>query len=214
MSELVYVSLIFCIHRACPSVTLLINKFSIAITVWKAFDTGPGKKIPWEELNPDALGYEGKFVSSDLQGQAAGDSISVPWVPITQNLSSDRMGQPTENEVEEDETTDMGPGSAEMDGNWLFCCSESGCTASFIREGNLARHVISEKHKFETEKDSLPDFAIKTYQKKVSSSVFEAAAAVFSTAEHSCTMHSWYCVQQQCVQQHNAFLVGIILDAL
>ncbi|CAF3854906.1 unnamed protein product [Rotaria sp. Silwood1] len=124
------------------------------LLVHRSWNVGPGLLIYWSRLNLDYRILD--IVSNQIEG------FLHNWVHTEEKNESDMMDI-------DDCTTDeseISPRGGE--GKALFECDvREGCTAAFMKFGNLMNHILRGRHNPKPERFSLKDTAMKLYHCKL-----------------------------------------------
>ena len=101
--------------------------------MWKAYNIGPGKIVPWSKFDVPAIEKELSSIV-DLGNEK---SVQLPFVPLKPQ---------TRTSLSETTSPDGGGdhGSASEDGNSsseLFSCPEEGCVMTNQRYSSLEQHI-------------------------------------------------------------------------
>lgn len=145
---------------------------SEGMKVWKAYNIGPGKVVPWSKFN----------VCVDDQPSL----IANQFVAVKPRKTAD-PSKAIAAEVEEDDGGSSG--TDDDSGSKLFSCPEEGHTMSFQRYSSLEQHIQCGKDKKALEHETLLDRAMLTYtfalEKPGVSNIVIPAKEGFVTREHS-----------------------------
>ena len=128
---------------------------SECLRVWKAYNIGPGKIVPWSKL--DAPAIEKEFSSIvDLGNER---NMQLPFVALkprtftslSETTSSDGGG-------DHGSASEFGNSSSE-----LFSCPEEGYVVTYQRYSSLEQQIQYGKHKRALEQETLLDRAMLRY---------------------------------------------------
>lgn len=124
------------------------------LRVWKAYNIGPGKIVPWSKFDVPAIEKELSSIV-DLGNER---SMQLPFVAL----------KPRTLTLSETTSSDGGGdhGSASEDGSSsseLFSCPEEGCVMTYQRYSSLEQHIQCGKHKRALEQETLLDRAMLKY---------------------------------------------------
>ena len=154
---------------------------SDCLRVWKAYNIGPGKIVPWSKFDVPAIEKELCSIV-DLGNER---SMQLPFVALKpRTLTS----------LSETTSSDGGGdhGSASEDGSSsseLFSCPEEGCVMTYQRYSSLEQHIQCGKHKRTLEQETLLDRAMLRYAyelEKGGSKVVELCDVACSRKETNC----------------------------
>ena len=156
------------------------------LRVWRAYDIGPGKIIPWSKF--DAFGVDHECYSIVDIGNDHGKSIHLPFVA----LKPRKVTCPVEvisSDGDDDE-------SASKDGSsnsGLFSCPEEGCVMTYQRHSSLEHHLQCGKHRRVLEQETLLDRAMQRYAyelEKGGSKVEELGDVACLSKDSSCDVQN------------------------
>ena len=124
------------------------------LRVWKAYNIGPGKIVPWSKFDVPAIEKELSSIV-DLGNER---SMQLPFVAL----------KPRTLTLSETTSSDGGGdhGSASEDGSSsseLFSCPEEGCVMTYQRYSSLEQHIQCGTHKRALEQETLLDRAMLKY---------------------------------------------------
>ena len=129
--------------------------------VWKAYEIGPEKLIPWEKLDVPENSECPCLTDMNKDG-GTGNFVSV---------KSKRKQNIPRQETEEDNNSDGGSSTEELDTEdsevRLFPCPEQGCIKRYQRYSNLQQHLDSGKHTVTLEREPLLDRAVYGYAERL-----------------------------------------------
>ena len=154
---------------------------SKCLRVWKAYNIGPGKKVPWSKFDAPTIEKELSSIV-DLGNER---NMQLPFVTLKpRTLTS----------VSETTSSDGGDdhGSASEDGSSsseLFSCPEEGCEMTYQRYSSLEQHIQCGKHKRALEQETLLDRPVLRYAyelEKGGSKVVELCDVACSRKETDC----------------------------
>ena len=126
------------------------------LRVWKAYNIGTGRLIPWEKF--------AKVCDADLPPLPIIESNAAQNIKFATPRSGKKASDtPTDDtEEESDSEVPINPSSDK-----LFCCPEEDCVKSFQRYSNLQYHLECGKHKKVLEHETLLDKAMIDYANKL-----------------------------------------------
>ena len=125
---------------------LLYSDFGIR--TWKAYNTGPGKLIPWTKFD---VPKESELPTMEVR-PSTDLKASISFVPVRPRRTS---GQHPAT-VETDESFDSDTMST-VNSSRLFTCPEEGCVKTFRRHSSLVKHLDCGTHKRTLEHETLYD---------------------------------------------------------
>ena len=154
---------------------------SDSLRVWKAYNIGPGKIVPWSKFDALAIEKEMSLIV-DLGNERIMQLPFVAMKPrtlisLSETASSDGGG-------DHGSTSEDGSSSSE-----LFSCPEEGCVMTYQRYSSLEQHIQCGKHKRALEQETLLDRAMLKYAyelEKGGSKVEELCDAACSRKETDC----------------------------
>ncbi len=111
------------------------------VVVHKAYNIGEGMRIELSTFKPD-------MVSSVPQFLPDPDQKNVP--------DAATLWQPIKFRIIDEEETSTHP----------ISCPEDGCQGSFLHENELEDHLLTSSHKYQIEKETMSDMAMRTYAEK------------------------------------------------
>lgn len=168
------------------------------ITTWKAYNIGPGKLVPWKDIQTDGIFPATLEVLEppDTRSQQSSFRKINPRKEVQQkSLSEQRLSSPDQQETA-GQDMDVEKEKEEVSG--LFTCPEDGCIQTFQRSSSLQAHLAEGKHKRALEKETLFDKARKGYaaritgeQTKVPTFGFYAASKISVDKLHSTLEMGW-----------------------
>ena len=127
------------------------------IRVWKAYQIGPGKYIPWSEFDLPRSLPALNSVSRQETGRKA------VFTDITVRSTKKKSDEASRNE---ETSTNIAMDSSD-DEESLFFCTEEGCVKSYQRLSSLQRHLDCGNHKYALERETLYDKAMISYAAKL-----------------------------------------------
>lgn len=125
---------------------------SDGLRVWKAFDIGPGKLLPWSKFGKPVAGR--LIPIEDQEKESSVYDQFVPFKPkkVTDPAKASSLdGEDDGGNESKDATTAM------------FSCPEEGCVMSYQRHSSLEQHLQCGKHKRVLEQETLLDRAMLSY---------------------------------------------------
>ena len=131
------------------------------IRVWKAYKIGPGKLVPWKDIQSDGGSpIVLEVLESPVQNPQPSFKIIKPRQEATQTNTVTTSQKDTATEgVEDDE--------AKVEANGLFTCPEDGCIRTFQQSSSLQAHLDAGRHKRTLEKETLLDKVRRGYAAKI-----------------------------------------------
>lgn len=154
---------------------------SEGMKVWKAYNIGPGKVVPWSKFNVCVDDQPSLIANHETE-----QNLNPQFVAVKPRKTAD-PSKAIAAEVEEDDGGSCG--TDDDSGSKLFSCPEEGCTMSFQRYSSLEQHIQCGKHKRALEHETLLDRAMLTYtfalEKPRVSNIVIPAKEGFVTREHS-----------------------------
>ena len=152
---------------------------SDCLRVWKAYNIGPGKIVPWSKFDVPAIEKELSSIV-DLGNER---SMQLPFVALKpRTLTS--LSETTSSDGGGDHGSEDGSSSSE-----LFSCPEEGCVMTYQRYSSLEQHIQCGKHKRTLEQETLLDRAMLRYAyelEKGGSKVVELCDVACSRKETNC----------------------------
>lgn len=134
------------------------------IRTWRAYDIGPGKRIPWTKFNVPE--------DSDLPSMEVRSSISeantVSFVPVRPRRTGGQL--PVTEAEDSSDSADASSNTmsaATCNNSRLFTCPEEGCVKTFMQHSSLVKHLDCGKHKRALEHETLYDKAMLEYATKL-----------------------------------------------
>ena len=143
----------------------LLNNFEYeetGVRVWRAFNVGLGRVIPWSNFER-AVKQPEELEILDPPSQHASEAATFRIVRHRHIKKSSVEADPST----ELENQDGGTVGEEEPDDMLFPCPEEGCVKSYSRFANLQTHLDSGKHKMMLEQETLYDRAKKEYASKL-----------------------------------------------
>lgn len=160
-----------------PGVSLINNiQFSKGLKVWKAYNIGPGKSIPWKSLDVPRQENLPCIVPITQDGNAVESKsgfVTVKPRKSAKSSSSSKKEDQQENENVEEHPPDQ----------LLFTCPEEGCVKSYQRYSGLQKHLDCGNHRRTLENETLYDLAILGYATRLESC--EASAPQIKSSQLS-----------------------------
>ena len=131
------------------------------IRVWKAYKIGPGKLVPWKDIQSDGGSpIVLEVLESPVQGPQSSFKINKPRQEAIQTNTVTTSEKDTATKGVEDE-------EAKVEANGLFTCPEDGCIRTFQQSSSLQAHLDARRHKRALEKETLFDKARRRYAAKI-----------------------------------------------
>ena len=131
------------------------------IRVWKAYKIGPGKLVPWKDIQSDGGSpIVLEVLESPVQSPKSSFKINKPRQEATQTNTVTTSQKDTATEGVEDE-------EAKVEANGLFTCPEDGCIRTFQQSSSLQAHLDAGRHKRALGKKTLFDKARRGYVAKI-----------------------------------------------
>lgn len=112
---------------------------SEGMKVWKAYNIGPGKVVPWSKFNVCVDDQPSLIANHETE-----QNLNPQFVAVKPRKTAD-PSKAIAAEVEEDDGGSSG--TDDDSGSKLFSCPEEGCTMSFQRYSSLEQHIQCGKHK-------------------------------------------------------------------
>lgn len=128
---------------------------SEGMKVWKAYNIGPGKVVPWSKFNVCVDDQPSLIANHETE-----QNLNPQFVAVKPRKTAD-PSKAIAAEVEEDDGGSSG--TDDDSGSKLFSCPEEGCPMSFQRYSSLEQHIQCGKHKRALEHETLLDRAMLTY---------------------------------------------------
>lgn len=154
---------------------------SDCLRVWKSYNIGPGKIVPWSKFDAPAAVLQETSSLVDLGNER---STELPFVGLKPRnvafLAEATSSGDDDGSANED---DVGSSSA------LFSCPEEGCVMTYQRYSSLEQHVECGKHKRALEQETLLDRAMVKYAyelEKGGSKVAELCDMAYLSTKASC----------------------------
>ncbi|KAK3735997.1 hypothetical protein QZH41_018257 [Actinostola sp. cb2023] len=159
----------------------LLNNFlysGSAVTVWRAYDVGNGKKVE-EELSPARVSRSGSFSQIFSEGT---------FMEVSQRRSSkQRQRAPAQPPTDSDSDSDASESGLDR----LFQCPNEGCIKVYQRHSGLENHLSYGKCELHEERHTLLDKAKSLYHEKL----MEGATAGASLPPNTVDAQASYDVQ-------------------
>jgi len=127
------------------------------IRTWKAYNTGPGKLIPWTKFD---VPKESELPTMEVR-PSTNPKASTSFVPVRPRRTS---GQHPATETDESSDSDT---MSTVNSSRLFTCPEEGCVKTFRRHSSLVKHLDCGTHKRKLEQETLYDKAMIEYATKL-----------------------------------------------
>ena len=111
------------------------------IRVWKAYKMGPGKLVPWKDIQSDGGSTVVlEVLESPVQSPQSSFKIVKPRKEAIQTNTVTTSEKDTATQGVEDE-------EAKVEANGLFTCPEDGCIRTFQQSSSLQAHLDAGRHK-------------------------------------------------------------------
>ena len=137
------------------------------ITTWKAYNIGPGKLVPWKDIQTDGIfpATLELLEPPDTRSQQSIFRKINPRKGVQQkSLSEQQLSRPDQQETA---GQDMDVEKEKEEVSSLFTCPEDGCIQTFQGSSSLQAHLDEGKHKRALEKETLFDKARKKYAARI-----------------------------------------------
>ena len=131
------------------------------IRVWRAYNVGKGRFIPWSEFN-----IPNTYVCPTLNSVAK-RTPHISFNVVKARRSSEPLPDPLPAVESQSQSTVDDDSSDSEDESGLFFCREEGCTRSFQRFSSLQKHLDYGSHKYALERETLYDKAMLGYAAKL-----------------------------------------------
>ena len=131
------------------------------IRVWRAYNVGKGRFIPWSEIN-----IPNTYVCPTLN-TIAKRTPHISFNVVKARRSSEPVPEPLPAVKGQSQSTVDNDGSDSEDEGGLFFCREESCTRSFQRFSSLQKHLDYGSHKYALERETLYDKAMLGYAAKL-----------------------------------------------
>ena len=106
------------------------------LRVWRAYNIGPGKLIPWSKFDvPDKQELSSLVSSTNI------DNSGVNFVPIKLRQVDQAAPLVEEQDTTDEEADDSSNASLESVSQKMFFCPEEGCINSYQRYSSLQKHL-------------------------------------------------------------------------
>ena len=138
-----------------PGISLINNiQFSEeGLKVWKAYNIGPGKSMPWKNLDVPSQEMVPSFETTE-----SNDSKTKPSFVSVKPRKSAKPQLPLKKK-DHPKNDDQETRREKLD-QYLFTCPEEGCIKSYQRYSALQKHLDCGKHQHALENETLYDRAI------------------------------------------------------
>lgn len=143
----------------------LLNNFEYdetGIRVWRAFNVGSGKVVPWAK-------FEGVMKQPEileiLDPPSQNASGAPPFKIVRQRHT--KKSSVKADFLTENENHDLGSIGQNKPDDMLFPCPEEGCVKAYSRFANLQTHLDTGKHQMMLEQETLYDRAKREYSSKL-----------------------------------------------
>ena len=125
---------------------------SDGLNVWKVFDIGPGKLLPWRKFDKPVAGR--LIPIEDQENEISVYDQFVPFQPkkVTYPAKASSLDGIDDGGNESKDATIA-----------MFSCPEEGCVMSYQRHSSLEQHLQCGKHKRVLEQETLLDRAMLSY---------------------------------------------------
>ena len=153
------------------------------IRTWKAYNTGPGKLIPWTK----SMYQKNRSCWQWRSGPPPTWRPVLSFVPVRPRWTS---GQHPATETDESFDSDT---MSTVNSFRLFTYPEEGCVKTFRRHSSLVKHLDCRTHKRTLEHETLYDKAMIEYATKLDCGESKAPT-VIEVVDHHCQPHllSWW----------------------
>ena len=131
------------------------------IRVWRAYNVGKGRFIPWSEFN-----IPNSYVCPTLN-TVAKRTPHTSFNVGKARRSSEPLPDPLPAVESQSQSAVDDDSSGSDDESGLFFCREEGCTRSFQRFSSLQKHLDYGSHKCALERETLYDKAMLGYAAKL-----------------------------------------------
>ena len=124
------------------------------VRVWRAYNIGPGKWLPWSKLDIPT-----HYQLPTLNKATPTHCSDVSFTDVTvRRRASAKSKSPTDQITDTPDETD-----SDSDEQSLFFCTEEGCIKSYQRLSSLQNHLDCGKHQYVLERETLYDKAMLKY---------------------------------------------------
>ena len=131
------------------------------IRIWRAYNVGKGKLIPWSEFN-----IPKNYVCPKLNTvREANHAPNISFNVVKARRSSEPLPDPSPAVESQQSTVD--DVSCDLEDESLFFCQEEGCIRSFQRLSSLQERLGYGSHEYALEQETLYDKAILAYAVKL-----------------------------------------------
>ena len=149
-----------------------INNFQFTeagLRVWRAYNIGPGRLIQYSSYQTPVISKirmiddymprtSFQQMKSKREPPASRKARGVDQETSSYVVDSEQV--PSHVNTARDETKIIAEG--------VFCCPEKACTGTYMKHSGLEKHVLSGKHSYQEEKESLLDLAKRKYAEVLS----------------------------------------------
>ena len=143
----------------------LLNNFEhdeSGVRVWRAFNVGPGKVVPWANFE-GVMKQPEKLEILDSPSQ---NPSGVPTFKIVRHRHIKKSSVKADFSTESENQDRSCIGEYKPD-DMLFPCPEEGCVKTYSRFANLQTHLDTGKHQMMLEQETLYDKAKREYSSKL-----------------------------------------------
>ena len=141
--------------------------------VWRAYDVGNGKDVPYSNFP-----LKEKTELPSLTKITDVPHIKLAFVEVKPRKRQATKGLKKSTDDDNDESSDT-------DDDTLFTCSEDGCVKTFQRFSSLQKHLDGGKHNYVLERESFLDKAMLRYAENLESGSVSIEEKVQEIAEES-----------------------------
>ena len=144
--------------------------------VWRAYDFGTGKKIPYTK-------FESTKSSSSITLPTLNKIQNSDKIPEFCNVVARKSRKQKETKTDAESYSD----ESETDDDTLFTCSEEGCVKSSQRFSSLQKHLDFGKHQYALEKETFLDRAMQKYAENLESGKASIEEIQDSASQPTCS---------------------------
>ncbi|XP_078367668.1 uncharacterized protein LOC144651598 [Oculina patagonica] len=130
------------------------------IRVWKAFKIGPGKLVPWENIQSNVGSSKLDVLEFPVRTEKSCFRVVKTRQDHASSSTKDLSSSPQNSEAIQDE-------EELAEENELFACPEEGCIKTYQRSSALQAHLDAGRHKYALQKETLFDKAKRGYAAKI-----------------------------------------------
>ena len=132
------------------------------LRVWRAYNIGPGKFIPWRKFDVPDKQQVPSLLSSTIDSNS-----EVNFAPIKLKRVNRATPLVEEQETIDEDADDSSNASLDSAPQNLFLCPEEGCIKSYQRHSSLLKHLECGKHKRALEYETILDRAVLGYASRL-----------------------------------------------